>query len=488
MTKPLAEGLAELGAATDVPGFIDGVLALVQAATGADIAYMAAGAGSASMEPRWSRCAPPDARDEVLGTLSTGLMQQSLARGETVLTPSALLDPRFMDRSSVRRKRIETVLCVPIGAPAVGLLYLHSRARGPFGPEDRALVEKAAALVAPALTALVSRHRLDAPDATRALRRTLRADRLVGTSPALAEVLARLQVCAKTRAPVLLTGQTGTGKSTVARVLHESSGRRGDFVTAECTQLRAERLVADLFGARAGSYTGIQRDTPGLVERARNGTLFLDEVGELSLDAQGQLLRFLQDRTYRWLGEARDRIAEDVRVIAATNVDLEAAVAAGTFRQDLYFRLAVFPVALPGLADRLDDLPFLAHDLVWRAADELGVPALPVSATALAHLDAREWPGNLRELDNVLRGGLLWAASEGAASIRGDHLDRVARPPSRPAESLHDAVLAFKRRRVLQALEAEGGNRTRAAERLGIGRSSLYELFEALGLSGDPDA
>lgn len=480
MTHDLAPRIAALAALDDVPAYLDGVLDLLQSATRADIAYLAAGRDVATTTPRWSHCRPPDAGATVQDVLSTTVMHQSLERGESILSPCALLDPRFRDRASVRRNRIETVLCVPIGT--IGLVYLHSRTREPFTPDDLALVEQAAALVTPALARLVQGQRLDAPDATAVHRRRLRAPELVGTSPALASVLEHLAVCARTRAPVLLTGETGTGKSTIARVLHENSGRRGPLVTVECTQLRAERLIADLFGARAGSYTGITRDKPGLVETAHQGTLFLDEVGELDPEAQGQLLRFLQDGRYRWLGDPRDREARDVRVVTATNVDLEEAVQTGSFREDLYYRLAVFPVRVPPLRERLDDLPFLAHDLLWKASEDLGVPNLPLAPSALTALDARSWPGNLRELDNVLRKGLLWATADGSAALQAAHLDRSQPTPPATEATLAEAVATFKRRKVLAALDAEGGNRTRAARRLGIGRSSLYELLAGYGL------
>lgn len=486
MTRSVAEEVAGLAVHDDVPAFIDGVLVFAQRLTGADIAYMAAGADCASPNPRWSRCAPAGAASTALEHLSSGVVQEALGREETVHTASALLDPRFMERPSVRRNQIGSVLCVTLGS--VGVLYLHVRGRV-FRDEDRDVVEHAASLLCPLLGRLIRDRRLDAADPTRPYRRALRADRLIGTSAPLATLLQQLTVCAPTRAPVLLLGETGTGKSTIARVIHDSSSRRGELVTVECTQLAPDRLVADLFGARAGSYTGIQRDSPGLVEAARQGTLFLDEVGELDLEAQARLLRFLQEKRYRWLGDPRDRTADDVRVIAATHVDLQAAVQDGRFRADLYYRLAVFPIRVPRLRERLDDLPFLAHELVSRAADELGVGALPIAPSALAVLESREWPGNLRELDNMLRRALLWANADRAAALRAEHLTREAAPRLEHAEGLHSAVLAFKRRLVFGALDAAGGNRTAAAARLGIGRSSLYELLAQFGaeVSGSPD-
>ena len=219
-----------------------------------------------------------------------------------------------------------------------------------------------------------------------------------------------------------------------------------------------------------------------MVERARGGTLFLDELGELSADAQAQLLRFVQDKTYRWLGDDRDRRAPSVRLVAATHVDLQAAVEAGTFRADLFFRLAVFPIAVPALADRREDLPYLAHNLVERAAQDYGVTSLPVSDSALLWLEGRDWPGQIRELDNVLRAGLLWATADRSSAVLPHHLDRDQAPPAAEPQSFTDAVRAFKRRYVARAVAAEGGNKSRAAERLGIHRSSLYEL-----LSGDDD-
>ena len=471
----------------DMEGYLDGVISLVQEVVQADVLYIAAGGGATTTTPRWSTCRPARELSRVHTHLSTGVMQACLAEGEIVHTPAAMLDPRFGDRQSVQGFKLGRVLCMPIGD--VGILYLHRRDGTPFAEPQLKLLEGAGGLIGPVLDRLVRALRLDAPDATRDARRGLDCQGLVGASPALGHVLQRIRVCARTPAPVLLLGETGTGKSTIARVLHRNSGRRGAFVAVECTQLKADRLVADLFGARAGSYTGIRRDTPGLVEQARGGTLFLDEIGELDADLQGQLLRFLDERRYRWLGDTEDRHAPDVRIVAATHVDLEAAVARGSFRSDLYFRLKVFPIHTPDLRERLDDLPYLAHELVGRIAEEWNLAPLPVSASALAALDARRWPGNLRELDNTLRAALLTANAQQASAVRAEHLfEQPVHAEPEPA-SLVEQVDAFKRRVVLRALEQENWNRTRAAHRLGIGRSSFYELITSLGidLSGDPD-
>lgn len=484
MSAALLEDLAALSSHTEVPAFVDGVLSLLASSLGAGTVYMSL--GPSIQRPTWRHCLPEEQLDDVLARVSTGAMAEAIGTGEVVVTTSAHHDPRFASRQSVRRNRIEAVLCAPVGDPIRGVLYVQNRlAGGPFNDEEEALFRRAAALIGPLSQRLVRESQLDAPDATERVRSSLRLRGIVGRSAAIAGVLDELAACARTRAPVLLTGETGTGKSLLARALHDNSGRTGPFVSVECTQLREDRTVADLFGARAGAYTGIQRDRPGFVEAARRGTLFLDEIGELPGEVQGQLLRFLQDGTYRWLGDTQARNA-DVRVVAATHVDLAKAVETGTFRADLHYRLAVFPVSVPALRDRLEDLPLLAHAFVERAASEFDVAALPLATSALVALESRTWAGNLRELDNVLRRALLLANHARAGALQATHLHRGPdAPPTEPhPASLGDAVTAFKRRYVLRALDAEQGNKSRAAKRLGIGRSSLYELLDALD---DPD-
>ena len=246
---------------------------------------------------------------------------------------------------------------------------------------------------------------------------------------------------------VLLLGETGTGKGVVAAALHAASQRRErPFVVTDCAGLSEALFESELFGHERGAFTGANTARVGRAEAAADGTLFLDEVGELPLRLQAKLLRLLQERSFERVGSCTPRPFR-ARVIAATNVDLEAAVAAGTFRRDLWFRLEVARITLPPLRERREDLPLLAHALLSRAGARLGLPAPECGPALLARLAAHDWPGNVRELSNLLERWLIGADA--------------APPAAAPAE------------RIARTLAATGGNVARAARRLGIARSTL---------------
>jgi formate hydrogenlyase transcriptional activator len=260
-------------------------------------------------------------------------------------------------------------------------------------------------------------------------------EELVGSSPALAEVLAALDAVAPTDATVLVQGESGTGKELVARALHRRSRRaHGPFVEVNCAAIPRELAESELFGHVKGAFSGAVRDRVGRFEAAGGGTLFLDEVGELPLEMQGKLLRVIQEGTYQRVGEVRTRHA-NVRLVAATNRDLLGDVAAGRFRQDLYYRLAVYPLALPPLRARKEDLPELAAHLLARICRGLGRPPVALTPEQLAALCRRDWPGNVRELRNVLEHAVITACEGGPLRLAAPPAV-LARAPAVPAPSV----------------------------------------------------
>jgi len=300
---------------------------------------------------------------------------------------------------------------------------------------------------------------------------------LVGDSPALRLALRRADRLATGDLPVLVHGETGTGKELVARRVHAASRRAGGpFLPVNCAALSETLLLSDLFGHVRGAFTGADRDRTGVFESARGGTVFLDEVGDLPLHAQGVLLRVLQEREVRRLGESHARRV-DVRVIAATHRDLGRRVSEGAFRQDLYYRLRVGHVRLPPLRERGDDvLRLAAHFLARRAG-----PAPRLSAAARGELARHSWPGNVRELENVLE---VAAALAEEGEIHPEHLDLAgaARPLEAAAGDYHQRVEDFRRRLVEEALAAAGGRRAEAARKLGLTRQALSYLVRQLGI------
>lgn len=309
---------------------------------------------------------------------------------------------------------------------------------------------------------------------------------IIGTSPAIENVRRRIAQVAPTNAAVLILGETGTGKELAARAIHRASRRSGGpFVAINCAALPENLLESELFGHERGAFTGADRAREGLFEAARGGTLFLDEAGEMSLGLQAKLLRVLNDGIVTRVGATSGRHS-DVRVIAATNLDLQQAIAAGRFREDLYYRIAVFPVAVPGLRDRVSDLPLLADHLLARISVDLAVPTHRLAPDACELLRRHSWPGNVRELRNVLERAAIVADGDviEAEDIQFEHRAQVpATPTDLPSGvALREAVDAYEAKLIGEALAQAGGVQARAARLLGISRSDLLYKVRRLGI------
>ena len=311
------------------------------------------------------------------------------------------------------------------------------------------------------------------------------ATELVGDSPAMHQLLREIELAGPSPARVLLTGENGTGKELVARALHAASLRRTQpFVAVNCSAIPEELFESELFGHEKGAFTGATQARRGRFEEAHTGTLLLDEVADLSARAQTKLLRVLQENELTRVGGSRP-IKVDVRVLAATNRDLTAAVAANTFREDLYFRLAVIPVRVPALRERASDIPALVTHFLEPLARDMGRRAPAFSPGALEALARHPFPGNVRELRNLVERLVIMNPG---AKIGAEHvtaalpLAAAGAPSTEMPAALAEAVREFERRHIEAALAAEGGNRTRAAARLGLERSHLYKKLRSLGL------
>jgi DNA-binding NtrC family response regulator len=319
--------------------------------------------------------------------------------------------------------------------------------------------------------------------------------RILGDSPAIREATAQLQKVASTDATVLLLGESGTGKELFARALHHLSGRAaGPFVALNCAAIPETLLENELFGHEKGAYTGADRARLGKLEMAGGGTLFLDEIGELPLPMQGKLLRVLQERTYERVGGNRT-LEADVRVVAASNRDLEAEAGSGSFRQDLYFRLSVFPLTVPPLRHRREDIPLLAAYFLERYAREMHRPVTGFAPEALERLGSSPWPGNVRELQNcVERAVILCEGGElgpqhlhlrggDAGGEEGLSVADLAARGGSLAEVAARAAAAAERLRIREALRQAGGSRARAARILEVSTRTLSSRLKALDLA-----
>ncbi len=321
----------------------------------------------------------------------------------------------------------------------------------------------------------------------------LRLDNVIGTDPRMQAVFKTVQAVADTRTTVLVTGESGTGKTLLARALHQLSDRKlGPFVEVNCGALPENLLESELFGHVKGAFTGAVRDKVGKFEAAAGGTIFLDEIGTSTLAFQIKLLRVLQDRVIERVGDTQT-LPVDVRIVLATNKDLEQAVRDGEFREDLFYRINVVSVEMPPLRERRADIQALAEHFLRRFAAEHGRDAARFSDRAIASLSRAAWPGNVRQLENVVERAVVLSRGEvidrddlpAALSVGDDApaaVEALDSTPSGPPLPLKQAMLEPEKRVIEQALTWCGGNRERAAAVLGINRSTLFHKLKKLGI------
>jgi len=332
----------------------------------------------------------------------------------------------------------------------------------------------------------LERRRLQArvADLQQQLAERYRFGNIIGKSKPMQELFRILERVARSSATVLIVGRTGTGKELVARAIHYNSPRaNGPFVDINCGALPADLLESELFGHVRGAFTGATESRPGLFEAAHGGTLFLDEVDALKPDLQVKLLRALQEKVVRRVG-GRENISVDVRIIAATNRDLEEAVRRGEFREDLYYRLNVVTISLPELRERREDIPLLVEHFLTRYAAQNGEPVRRFSPEAMRLLMSYSWPGNVRELQNAVEYALTMSSAP-ILTIRDlpPHISGIA-PLERSAlpEREPRTLAEVEKRHILRVLEEVGGNHAKAAEILGIDRRTLYRKLQKYGV------
>ncbi len=312
---------------------------------------------------------------------------------------------------------------------------------------------------------------------------------MVGESEAMAQLREQIAMAAPTNGRVLVFGENGTGKELVARTVHALSRRhQGPFIEINCAAIPEDLIESELFGHVRGAFTGAVSDRRGKFEAADGGTIFLDEIGDMSLKTQAKVLRVLQDQVVEPVGSTQ-RVKVDVRVIAATNKDLPVAIRQGEFREDLYFRLAVIPVYVPPLRERRRDIAVLAEFFMAGFAKEYGRRAKAFSSDAIAALEQYGWPGNVRELRNLIERLVIMAPGETITASDLTFLEGTdggaeapaAEPP--PLVPLHEARDQFEREYILRALAEQHGNMSRTAEVLGVERSNLYRKMKAFGIA-----
>ncbi len=479
--------LLELAHAEAIEPLLQDALRLAVEISGAERAYLRLNQ-EGDDEPHPASLAHECSTDDLTtmeSNISQGIIAEAIAKGRTIQTPSALLDARFKDRQSVRMNEIEAVLCAPIGVPVpIGVLYLQGRpGGGPFGEDVLKLLEAFAKHVGFLTHNLLQKQaQEDASDPTTPWRDKLKCDELFGRSQGMADLLKSLAgVAPLDGVNILLTGESGTGKTAVARTIVANSPRATrPLIELNCAALPEHLLEAELFGAKQGAHSTATSDLPGKLQAADGGTLFLDEVAELTLPAQAKLLQFLQSKEYYPLGGTEIQRA-DIRVIAATNAELEAAVAAGTFRQDLLYRLQVMPIRVPTLCERSDDISGLLRHFIFRAAAQNALPRLEPSAAAVQAAVYSPWPGNIRQLEHACQAALVRAVGDGMNIIEAKHLF-----PDKPQESpltFQEGTREYQARFLKETLGRHRWNVSKAAQELALTRSHTYNLIRAFSLT-----
>ncbi len=457
-----------------------------------------------------------DVRDADAG-FSASIVERVFKTGSPIVTANAVEDVRFQDNLSINAIRARSVMCLPFRqrGETVGAAYLDNRLQmGVFGGDERDTLMSLVDLAA----AAIDRARLYDENERRALeleelnqRLEQRVDtqdrelievkdrlrsagqpegvytKIIGESKAMKEVLRLLDKIVKTEEPVLITGESGTGKELIARAIHAHGPRATKpFHSENCAALTDTLLESELFGHVKGAFTGADRDRKGLFELADQGTLFLDEVADMSPDMQKKLLRVLQEGEVRPVGGKRV-LRVDVRIISASNKRLDRLVRAGEFREDLFYRLRVLTVDLPPLRVRKEDVPRLVSHFMALYAKP-GIPIKELDAGVVDMLQAYDWPGNVRELENEVKRMVALSDETVTVEILSDHVRRGARgladlDEEGPVQNLIDLVEQVERREIEKALRVSKNNKTRAADQLGISRFTLQRKLEKYGMS-----
>ncbi len=426
--------------------------------------------------------------------ISWGIAEEAAHRRETVWVPDAVGSSLFQDRKSVRALSLRTVVALPIlnGGRVLGVLYIDSHSiTHEVTTEDIALLEGFASQVAIALdnarrheALRDSKNRLEIENSNlrRALKEEVQYGLLVGRSPAMARVVELMEKVIPTQVSVLISGETGTGKELVARAIHMNGPRREqNFIAVNCGALPEPLLESELFGYKKGAFTGANEDRVGLFEAADNGTLFLDEVGEMPSSLQVKLLRVLQDSNIRRVGDTVARKV-NIRLIAASNRDLRAEVDAGRFRQDLFYRLNVVPIALPPLRERGEDVLLLARHFLdqFTKQQQKRIPGMVAEARDL--LLRHPWPGNVRELENAMARAVALADEDTSLEPNLFGLGASITRRWDGQHTLRQTMEAVEAETIREALRHCESNVSRAARALGVSRQHLHNRMNFHGI------
>jgi transcriptional regulator with GAF, ATPase, and Fis domain len=475
--KKLFEFSQKLMAHYDLPTLLDQLLDVVIQVTTADKGFIVL-MESGDPVVKVARNLRRETISDAVSHLSDSILAKVVETKKALIVSDALSDAQFKNALSVMNLKLTSVMCVPLleRGNLIGVIYVgNDNVRQLFDEASLELLTifaaQASLLVRNAL--LVNELQLDNRSLQERIER-MRFGEILGSSPAMQEVFRKVQKVAATDITVLVTGETGTGKELIAREIHNRSPRaKGPFVSINCGAIPENLLESELFGHVRGSFTGAVANKVGRFQAATKGTLFLDEIGEMPLQLQVKILRALQDRTVQRVGDTGVEPV-DIRVVAATNRELDQEIKAGRFREDLYYRLNVVHLLLPPLRDRGDDIVVLARYMLSRYAPEYGNKVRGFTPSAIAAVKRHRWPGNIRELENRIKKAVVLAdkALLGPDDL-GINPDEL--PPILP---LTEAREKWQREYINEVLGLNAGNRTKTARDLGVDPRTIFRHLE----------
>jgi transcriptional regulator with GAF, ATPase, and Fis domain len=478
--RKLYEFSARLMENYDLSGLLEALMDLVIQVTNADKGFLILMEGN-DLDVKVARNLKKENIADAVSQLSDAIIAKVVRQKKPVIISDAMHDTEFSSSMSVMNLRLSSVMCVPLleRGNMLGIIYVGNDSVVNLFEEQRLQVlsvfaAQASLIIRNAL--LVNELKLDNKQLHERLEQ-LRFGEIIGTCAAMQELFRKVEKIASTDISVLITGETGTGKELIAREIHARSSRaKGPFVSINCGAIPENLLESELFGHVKGAFTGAVAHKQGKFHAADRGTIFLDEIGEMPMSLQVKILRALQEKTVVRVGDTRPE-AVDIRVVAATNRELEAEIKAGRFREDLYYRLNVVNVHLPPLRDRGEDILIIARYLLAKYATEFKKQVKGFSPNAVVAMKKYRWPGNIRELDNKLKKAIVLSDK---ALIGPEDLDLT--PDALPAIlQLSEAKDKFQRDYINEVLALNNGNRTKTARDLGVDPRTIFRHLEKEG-------
>lgn len=469
-----------------IESYLEKALELIVSITDARLGYVEL--TTVEGKKLWTTAHCEDSEIELIKErISSTIISEALETGETIVTGSAFLDDRFCTNASVIAGQIESVLCSPIKDETFeGVIYLQGPLHSELDKQHKVLE---AEIFTQSITPLLKRlrYQISGNSPEQELRKNYKLDSVIGNSRAFSKVLNEAMTIAGLDVTVMLLGETGTGKSFLAKTIHTNSPRaNASFIHINCANIPENLVESELFGAVKGSYSGATNNK-GKILAAEGGTLFLDEISELPINAQAKLLQFLEEGIFYPLG-SNAPVSPDVRIITAGNVDFLEAIQEKRFREDLYYRISTFPITLPPLRNRKNDVPALAEYFVQVFCKKFQTAALSIEPSLEQQLQGHNWPGNIRELENKIQQGIIRARFDNAESIKVSHIfsDRELTEELFEGEGTYHQQKGFwEKSLILSNLKKHSWNVTKTAKTLDISRSHLNNLIKTYELVRD---